>query len=227
MRRIVLVLLLAVVAVTGYLIIRHRPDYLNSANCIIKRTVSTEPEVQLIKHPRTAADKIVNGAKMEVIRGVSYHAGYQQISYPMGDVPEDEGACTDVVVRALRNAGYDLQQLIHEDMQRHFDLYPKNWGLSHPDPNIDHRRVPNQMVFFKRSGKVLPNSIHDDDLKTWKAGDIVCWRFGEGLTHTGVVSNVKSSSGVPLVIHNLCIAQEEDCLDSWPIIGHFRYPAGK
>lgn len=223
MRKTALILILAVIVI-GYLFVQHRPNYVNSTSRIVRRTVTTEPRVQLIKHPRTAAGKIVNGAKMQAIRGVSYSAGYQQIAYPMGDVPEDRGACTDVVIRALRNAGFDLQQLIHEDMKRHFSLYPKNWGLLRPDPNIDHRRVPNQMVFFRRFGKTLSNSTEGDDLSSWKAGDVVCWRFGEGLTHTGIISDAKTRNGMPLVIHNLCGAAEEDCLNSWPIIGHFRYP---
>jgi uncharacterized protein len=186
-------------------------------------------EAQLIKNPRSAAEKIVNGAKMEAIKGVRYDPSYISIPYPNGDVPRDQGACTDVVTRALRNAGYDLQKLMHEDMEAHFGLYPKKWGLSRPDPNIDHRRVPNQMVFFKRFGTELPKSIaggshgaSPSPLKTWQPGDIVYWDLCNG--HTGVISNVKNDRGIPLVIHNLSIAREEDCLDSWPIIGHFRYP---
>lgn len=224
MRKVAVVFIFALISATAYLIVRDHPNNLAAARQTINRAITAEPEIKLIKNPRTTADKIVNGAKTEAIRRVIYNAGYQQIDYPMGDVPEETGACTDVVIRALRAAGYDLQQLIHQDMKRNFNLYPRNWGLSRPDSNIDHRRVPNQMVFFQRFGQTLPNSTQGADLKTWKPGDIVCWRFGQGLTHTGVVSNEKNSNGIPLVIHNLSITREEDCLNSWPIIGHYRYP---
>jgi uncharacterized protein len=181
--------------------------------------------VKLIKNPRTIADRIVNGAKTEAINGVHYDSEYVRISYPNGDVPSDQGACTDVVIRALRNAGFDLQMLIHRDMTAHFSLYPKKWGLSGPDPNIDHRRVPNQMVFFKRFGTELPKSLTGSDLRTWKPGDIVYWDLANG--HTGVISNLKNARGIPLVIHNLAVTCEGDCLESWPIIGHFRFPKGQ
>src|SRR5687768_11370113 len=114
------------------------------------RSAFRDDSLSLIPHPRTAAEKIVNGAKREVRRGVRYDARYVTLSYPGGDVASDRGACTDVVVRALRHAGYDLQPLIHEDMRRHFRLYPRRYGLRRPDRSIDHRRTPNQMTFLRR-----------------------------------------------------------------------------
>lgn len=181
-------------------------------------------EVMLIEHPSSAADRIVNGAKNEVIRGVSYDASYEQIPYPNGDVPQDRGACTDVVVRALRSAGYDLQKLIHEDMKVRFDLYPKRYGLSHPDPNIDHRRVPNHKVFLRRHGKALPLSTKGGAAGTWMPGDLVYWDIGLGRDHCGILSNDRNADGLPLVIHNLRTTRQEDCLTDWRITGHFRYP---
>jgi len=182
--------------------------------------------VTLIDHPKTAADKIVNGAKMEAIRQVRYDPSFVRMPYPNGDVAKDRGACTDVIVRALRNAGYDLQKLIHEDMTAHFGAYPHKWGLRAPDSNIDHRRVPNQIAFLRRHGLELTKSTDGDAAKTWQPGDLVYWNLAPGVTHCGVISNERGESGLPLVIHNIGpVAAQQDCLKSWPIIGHFRYPA--
>ena len=178
----------------------------------------------LIVNPRTPAEKIVNGAKREALRGVRYDPSYYRISYPGGDVPSDRGACTDVIVRALRHAGYDLQRLIHEDMRRRFSHYPQRYGLRRPDPNIDHRRVPNQITFFRRFGRVLPLAVTGSAARKWKPGDFVYWKLESGLDHCGVLSDERGSSGLPLVIHNLGGAAQEDVLTRWKIVGHFRYP---
>lgn len=171
-----------------------------------------------------AAAKIVEGAKKQLSWGTIYDPAYVKLSYPGGDVPKDRGVCTDVVVRALRHSGYDLQKLIHEDMNTAWSKYPRYSGLSKPDRNIDHRRVPNQMVFFKRHGKVLPKSVDSRTLKTWLPGDIVCWKLDNGRDHTGVLSDRRNSYGIPYVIHNLSTTAEEDCLTEWEITGHFRFP---
>ncbi|MBC7075650.1 MAG: DUF1287 domain-containing protein [Syntrophomonadaceae bacterium] len=171
----------------------------------------------------TIPDLVLLGARQEVKNHTRYNASYVKIDYPGGDVPSNQGACTDVVIRAFRNAGIDLQELIHEDMQNNFDLYPQIWGLDGPDPNIDHRRVPNQITFFKRYGLELstdPRKNPDD----WKWGDVVYWRFPNGEQHCGIISDRQKSNGIPLVIHNAGIAREEDCLLRWEIIGHYRYP---
>lgn len=170
------------------------------------------------------AAKIVTGAKAEASRGVVYDASYQRMAYPMGDVPANRGACTDVVVRSLRNAKIDLQQQIHEDMKRHFAAYPKRYGLNKPDPNIDHRRTANHVVFLKRHGKTLPLGTTGKDAATWQPGDLVYWKLPSGLGHCGVLTDTRNQSGLPLVVHNLSQAQEEDCLTTWQITGHFRYP---
>jgi uncharacterized protein YijF (DUF1287 family) len=156
---------------------------------------------------------------------VTYDAAYVQLHYPGGDVPADRGACTDVVVRSLRDAGYDLQELIHQDMRRHFRLYPRKYGLSRPDRNIDHRRTPNQMVFFRRHGVELPLATTGAAATNWKPGDIVYCRLSNGLGHCGVISNERGPSGLPLVIHNMNVTRQEDRLGEWEITGHFRYPA--
>ncbi|HPU01253.1 MAG TPA: DUF1287 domain-containing protein [Bacillota bacterium] len=173
---------------------------------------------------RTVYDLILLGARKEVEKGTRYDASYQAISYPGGDVDPSVGACTDVVIRALRAAGFDLQELIHEDMRRNFELYPQLWGLDGPDPNIDHRRTQNQMFFFERFGEKLTLEVTEATLDQWRHGDIVYWRFPGGEQHTGIISDRTNARGIPLVIHNIGIAREEDCLLRWEIIGHYRFP---
>ncbi len=153
---------------------------------------------------------------------VVYDSSYFSIPYPGGDVPADRGVCTDVVIRAYRKMGIDLQKEVHEDMKANFGLYPKNWGLTRPDRNIDHRRVPNLMVFFSRFGSTLPVTDRAED---YGPGDIVCWDLGGGVTHIGIVSGRRSGDGKRhLIIHNIGAGQVmEDCLFGYKIIGHYRY----
>lgn len=153
---------------------------------------------------------------------VTYDPSYFRIAYPNGDVPSHKGVCTDVVIRAYRKLGIDLQKEVHTDMQANFSLYPRNWGLSKPDKNIDHRRVPNLMIFFKRHGQTLSLSSSPAD---YRPGDIVCWDLGGGLVHIGLVSNKKVPGGERyLIIHNIGAGQvAEDVLFSYKIIGHFSY----
>jgi uncharacterized protein YijF (DUF1287 family) len=145
-----------------------------------------------------------------------------QIGYPGGDVPLERGACTDVVVRAFRNGGVDLQREVHEDMARNFGDYPTKWGLSRPDSNIDHRRVPNLRTFFERKNKALPVTEKRAD---YLPGDVVTWDLGNRVDHIGIVSNYWSeSTGRYMVIHNIGRgAQIEDKLFAWTVTGHYRY----
>ncbi|HEX8833986.1 MAG TPA: DUF1287 domain-containing protein [Abditibacteriaceae bacterium] len=181
-------------------------------------------EMTPLKPGSAVAAKILAGAKSQ--QGTHYNQSYVQISYPGGDLRSDRGACTDVVVRALRKTGIDLQKLIHEDMARGFRSYPQNWGLSKPDTNIDHRRVPNQMTFLRRYGQTLTTSVSGSALKSWQPGDVVYWDTGSRL-HTGIVSDRRNGWGHPFVIHNGWMCVEEDALTRWEIIGHFRYPKPK
>lgn len=153
---------------------------------------------------------------------VVYDPSYFRLEYPNGDVPPNKGVCTDVVIRAYRKLGIDLQKEVHEDMKANFAEYPKNWGLSDPDKNIDHRRVPNLMTFFERHGTTLPISDNPND---YQPGDIVCWNLGGGVTHIGIVSNKKAINGLrPLVVHNIGRGQVlEDMLFNYKVIGHYRY----
>ncbi len=153
---------------------------------------------------------------------VRYDPAYYRISYPGGDIPSGKGVCTDVIIRAYRSIGTDLQKEIHEDMIRNFEKYPHYWGLSKTDPNIDHRRVPNMMMFFTRKG--LAKAITDDP-KDYLPGDLVCWDLGGGITHIGIVVHLKSDDGKRnLIVHNIGGGQVlADCLFKYPIIGHFYY----
>ena len=168
------------------------------------------------------ASKIVEGAKIQAREAASYTVGYFRIGYPNGDLPRNQGVCTDVVIRSLRHAGYDIQKLIHEDMRRRFATYPRR--EKKPDSNIDHRRCPNQVWFFKTYGKTLTNKVSPETLKHWKPGDFVYWKLDSGLDHTGVLTDRLNSKGEPYVIHNLGVCAEEDVLTRWKIVGHFRYP---
>ena len=153
---------------------------------------------------------------------VIYDPSYYSMNYPMGDVPSDRGVCTDVVIRTYRNMGIDLQKEVHEDMKSHFNLYPDIWGLSHTDKNIDHRRVPNLMVFFSRYGKEIEISNNAQD---YLPGDIVCWNLGGAITHIGIVSSKwNDSKSRYVIVHNIGSGQVfEDVLFSYRIIGHYRY----
>ncbi len=153
---------------------------------------------------------------------VTYDPSYYKLDYPNGDVPANVGVCTDVVIRAYRKLGIDLQKEVHLDMKANFSEYPKIWGLKYPDKNIDHRRVPNLMVFFAKFGRKLPLSKMASD---YMPGEIVCWNLGGGITHIGVISNIKSSDGKRyLIVHNIGGGQQlEDCLFDFKIIGHYEY----
>jgi uncharacterized protein len=165
---------------------------------------------------------VVTAARGQIGITTTYDPAYTKLAYPMGDVAQSKGVCTDVVVRAYRKVNVDFQALVHQDMKANFSKYPKIWGLKKTDTNIDHRRVPNLEVFFQRKGKSLAISTAAE---SYKAGDIVSWRLDNGLAHVGVVSNKKSIFGArPLVIHNIGQGtQEEDVLFSWKIVGHYRW----
>ena len=166
--------------------------------------------------------KLVNAARKQVGVTIIYDPAYIKLTYPGGDVSLERGVCTDVIIRALRDArNIDLQKLIHNDIKTSFSAYPKIWGLRKPDKNIDHRRVANLQTFFKRNQQYavsLPLSDND-----YKPGDIVTCMLPGNRPHVMIVSDKTSFWGVPLVIHNIGSgAQEEDCLFTFPITGHYR-----
>ena len=168
--------------------------------------------------------ELVAAAKERAHARVRYVADYVRIPYPGGDVPADTGTCTDEIIRIYRKVGIDLQKEVHEDMVQHFNEYPRQrrWSLDHPDPNIDHRRVPNLMVFFRRYGEDL-SAIKD--ARNYLPGDIVAWDLGLGVTHIGMVVDLKGSLSTHyMILHNIGRGpQIEDVLFDWQIIGHYRY----
>jgi len=169
---------------------------------------------------------LVRAARKQIGVTVVYDGAYQELEYPGGDVPPERGVCTDVIVRALRTArGLDLQKLVHDDMSAHFKAYPAQirWGARAPDANIDHRRVPNLMTWFKRAGNSQPVTTKSAD---YLPGDLVAWNLGGGILHIGIVSDRNAVTGVPLVIHNIGSGTcEEDILFRYAIIGHYRLDA--
>ncbi|WP_331350707.1 DUF1287 domain-containing protein [Cellvibrio sp. UBA7671] len=170
------------------------------------------------------AQTLVAAAVAQTQDNVTYNGAYFNISYPMGDVPAQYGVCTDVIIRAYRKLGIDLQQLVHEDMRGNFSLYPakKNWGQTKTDSNIDHRRVPNLQTFFTRHGKKLIASSESQD---YQAGDLVTWILPGNLPHIGIVSDQYSADGLrPLIVHNIGAGPKlEDMLFDYTISGHYRY----
>lgn len=166
--------------------------------------------------------KAVTAARAQIGVTTIYDPAYSRLAYPLGDVPKERGVCSDVIIRAYRTAGVDLQLLVHQDMQANFFRYPKLWSLKKADSNIDHRRVPNLEVFFNRQGKALADLRTADN---FKPGDIVSWRLDNGLAHIGIVSNKKTLLAArPMIIHNIGQGtQEEDVLFAWRIVGHYRW----
>lgn len=162
-----------------------------------------------------SAENLIKAARSQINSTLTYNPAYQKIPYPMGDVPLKEGVCTDVIIRAFRNLGIDLQKLIHEDIRKNGHLYPKNWGMMKPDSNIDHRRVPNLIYYFKSQGMEV-------DSNHFSPGDIIVWDLGHGTLHIGILSDKKRNDHF-LAIHNICCgAKEEDIFAKFPVIAHFR-----
>jgi len=167
---------------------------------------------------------LIQAAKERTSHHVRYDGSYFIIPYPNGDVPANVGVCTDVVIRSFRKAGIDLQKRVHEDMLAHFSQYPSKqiWGLTRPDTNIDHRRVPNLQVFFSRFGTSLPVTNNPKD---YQAGDLVTWMLPGNLPHIGIVIDKKSRDRKrPLIVHNIGRGPHiDDMLFNYPITGHYRY----
>lgn len=197
-------LLVALAVSASLAAVQRQPSYFGSRQEFVKNLVAAA--VERTRH------------------SVRYDPSYVRIPYPGGDVPADTGVCTDEIIRSYRAAGIDLQKEVHEDMKRNFSAYPNqsHWRLKHPDPNIDHRRVPNLMVFFRRKGEALSTATHGED---YLPGDLVTWDLGGGVLHIGIIVDRKSAeSGCYLIVHNIGAGpQMEEVLFNWRIIGHFRY----
>ena len=176
-----------------------------------RRPISNIPEIR----------KVIDSAIEQTQQTVQYDPSYTKLKYPNGDVPIERGVCADVIVRAFRSAGIDLQKEVHEDMSLHFTAYPAKWGARKPDSNIDHRRVPNLMTLFDRKAKSVPITRNSSD---YVPGDVVAWELDNKLLHIGLVSDV-IANGTPnyLMVHNIGSgARIEDVLMAWKIIGHYR-----
>ena len=174
--------------------------------------------------PNTFGEKLSQAAISLIDPSIDYDPAYFSIKYPNGDIPENKGVCTDVIIRCYRKLNIDLQKEVHEDMVTNFSEYPnlKKWGMTKTDTNIDHRRVPNLEVFFERKGIKLPVS---EDAKDYKTGEIVTWMINEKLPHIGIITNKKSEDGKRnLIVHNVGDGQVlEDCLFEYKIVGHYSF----
>ena len=168
--------------------------------------------------PETVQDRIAKHAVAQSTWGTNYDASYARLSYPGGDVPRLRGACTDVIVRAMRSVGYDLQKLIHEDAKRNPGRYPR---IDKLDRNIDHRRCPNLVAYFRKYGQKLSFEVAYSE---WKPGEIVFWKLPNGLDHVGIVTSVRNREGRPWVVHNIAGTAHEDALNNWQIVGRYRFP---
>ncbi len=175
---------------------------------------------------RDVGASLVDAAMERLSHEVTYDGSYRRIDYPGGDVPDGIGVCTDLVVRAYRAIGIDLQREVHEDMAAHFDTYPGIWGHDGPDANIDHRRVPNLQIFFERKGETLGRSRRAKD---FRPGDVVTWMLPGHLPHIGILVTHRSTDDRrPLVVHNIGAGPVlEDALFEFPITGHYRYPGAE
>ncbi len=193
-----------------------------------RQVVSSGPAVPLNPNVKPLPDnaapqlkQMLEGAIAQAGVTTSYDPAYVALDYPNGDVPEKTGVCSDVVVRAFRKAGIDLQKEIHEDKKAAPSEYPTKWGTVGADRNIDHRRVLNLMTYFTRRGKSLPLS---DNARDYAPGDIVAWELTSGIDHIGIVTNLLSDSEDRyLIVHNIGAGTRiEDVLFAWPIKGHYR-----
>lgn len=187
------------------------------ASLALTGCAKAQPKVQ--SAPR--ATRLIASARAQIGVTTHYDSAYTRLGYPNGDVPRVRGVCTDVIVRAYRDAfGIDLQALVHADMRAHFSAYPRIWGLHRADPNIDHRRVPNLRTWLTRKGAALPIP---PTAAGWRPGDLFTALVDGRSPHIGLVSDRRSSAGL-LIVHNIGAGtREEDGLLAWPITGRFRW----
>jgi uncharacterized protein YijF (DUF1287 family) len=188
------------------------------------QTVPAQPQHAAPRPRREFLARLVAAAIERTNHTVRYDPAYVKIPYPGGDVPADTGVCTDEIIRSYRALGIDLQKEVHEDIARNFSAYPsqRRWGTARPDTNVDHRRVPNLMVFFGRKGESLPISARAEE---YTPGDLVAWDLGGGVPHIGIVVDRKSPETERyMVVHNIGAGPKlEDVLFRWRITGHYRY----
>ena len=184
--------------------------------CALAQVASTSSSLK-----KDFSRRLVSAAIERTKHAVRYDPAYMRIPYPGGDVPSDTGVCTDEIIRSYRAVGVDLQKEVHEDMEQNFSAYPRKWTRTKPDSNIDHRRVPNLMVFFQRKGESLPTTNRPED---YNPGDLVTYDLGGNVPHIGIVVDRKGESGRYMIVHNIGQGPRmEDVLFNWEITGHYRY----
>jgi len=220
MKKLVLILLLAACCAVAFYVIP--PKHQSVVRARIAQIIPVQMTAEQSVPSTPWASALITAARSQVGVTTRYDGSYVSLGYPMGDIDRKTGVCTDVVIRALRDAhGIDLQKLVHEDMRRAFGAYPKNWGLKRADRNIDHRRVPNLRRYFERQGAALKTVGQQRD---FRPGDIVTWMLGPGVPHIGILSD-RTVAGTDrlMVLHNVGGgAHEEDFLFAYPMTGHYR-----
>lgn len=205
---------------------RDRLPFAALAAAVLFFTTSSISQTQTVKDAarQEFLKKLVAAAEERTNHIVRYDPAYVRIPYPGGDVPADTGVCSDEVIRSYRAVGVDLQKEVHEDMAKNRSAYPQKWRAlaSSTDTSIDHRRVPNLMVFFRRMGEALEIT---DRAADYLPGDLVTWDLGGDVPHIGIVVDEKSAEGGRhLIVHNIGEGpKREDVLFEWKITGHYRY----
>lgn len=198
-------------------------------NALAYRTPDTElnvdKTVSWLEQSGEFGNQLAAAALERTMEQIVYDDAYYKISYPMGDIPSGKGVCSDLVVRSYRSLGIDLQELVHEDMRHHFRIYPQLWGLSQPDTNIDHRRVPNLQRYLSRHGEEVTSANTEFIVENFKYGDVVVWRLPHGDTHMGIVvpgPGIRKSE--KWIVHNIGSGpQWENKLLEYQIVGQYRY----
>lgn len=224
-RRAVLAGVLSIGAAAGYSAAFVPPHRLEVAKQLLLDPTPAKPghDPDPFAEAENWAARLIAAAESQIGRTVRYNPAYVAIPYPGGDVPPDRGVCTDVIIRAYREGlATDLQKLVHEDMRTDFAAYPRRWGLTRPDRNIDHRRVPNLETYFTRAGAALPVTPNPAD---YRPGDIVTMMLSGRLPHIALVTHrANADRSRSLLIHNIGAgARLEDVLFTFDLHGHFRF----
>ena len=224
-RRTMIVGFLGGGAVSSYAALTLRPQWGQVVRAYTTKPVAPIPvdDSHAFAHAAGWAKKLIAAAETQIGKTLSYDPAYTQIAYPGGDVPIERGVCTDVIIRAYREGlGVDLQKLVHEDMAANFSKYPHKWGLTNPDSNIDHRRVPNLQTFFARQNSSVPLSL---DGKDYRPGDVITMNLPGNLTHIALVTQRPTADAQrPLCVHNIGAgARLDDTLFAFELTGHYRF----
>jgi uncharacterized protein len=191
---------------------------MHSLLLLLAVTVASAQPLQLSEPVVRLIDAAIERTTIEVL----YDPAYRQLDYPGGDIPDSLGVCTDLIIRIYRTIGIDLQQEVHQDMSTAFQEYPADWGLTRPDKNIDHRRVPNLQTYLRRQEAELSVTDNPSD---YLPGDLVTWVLHGFQPHIGIVTDHRSADGMrPLLVHNIGEGPVlEDMIFEFPVTGHYRY----